>query len=81
MLYEAEGQKQLEQNHWLGFNIKFLKVWVKTLRTRKYVETLGATISKIGLAKPKVDLLEVQKRTPPKVSQYPSLVALPGYAT
>ena len=78
---QAEGRKQLEQNHWLGLNIKFLEVWVKTLRARDYIETLGATISKTGPAKPKMDSLEVQKRTPPKVSQHPSLVALPGYAT
>jgi hypothetical protein len=57
----AEGRKQLEQNYWLGFNIKFLKVRVKTLGAGDYVETLRCMISKIGLAKPKVDSLEVQK--------------------
>lgn len=77
----AEGRKQLEQNYWLGFNIKFLKVRVKTLRAGDYVETLRGMISKIGLAKPIVDSLEVQRRIPPKVSQHPSLIALPCCAT
>jgi hypothetical protein len=56
--YRAEGRKQLKQNFWLGFNIKFLKVRVKTLRAGGYVETLRGMISKIGPAKQKVDSLE-----------------------